>query len=347
MTASLVQRPAGCQPREVVAQQTRLKGSFIYLANAVNDLRGNVGGLALVLAPLVVITSLCLLPEAIDLQSIVARHFGMGVHSVGFTLAKEPYQPAGPPEPLPIAPWIVTVLQILAILMTLVLGSLMVLCTLERIQGGAREPTPVQEAIAVYQRAIELLAASVLIFLLQLLVAVVAIFLLATPLVIAILLIYSSSPFPLLLDWRMIFIPALIAFFFVCFAQYALVFDGRHGWAALLYSRDLMRGRFFKVATRVVVFLAVWSGYNAWTGAMFIIMSWVLGPVAVLTGWVSVIVFMTDLLAVAVGYATIAFFIAAGVRLYQDLVAFTDQEAALAREMAALKTASLPRQAEA
>jgi hypothetical protein len=294
----------------------------------------------------VVITSLCLLPEAIDLQSIVARHFGMGVHAVGFTLAQAPYQPAGPPEPLPIAPWIVTALQIVAILMTLVLGSLMVLCTLERIQGGAREPTPIQEAIAVYRRAIELLAASVLIFLLQLLVAVVAIFLLVTPVAIAILLIYSS-PFPLLLDWRMIFIPAMIAFFFVCFAQYALVFDRRHGWAALLHSRDLMRGRFFKVATRIVVFLAVWSGYNAWTGAMFIIMSWVLGPVAVLTGWVSAIVFMTDLLAVAVGYATIAFFIAAGVRLYEDLVAFTNQEAALAREMAALKTASLPRQVEA
>ena len=108
-----------------------------------------------------------------------------------------------------------------------------------------------------------------------------------------------------------------------------------------------MRGRFFKVAMRIVVFLAVWSGFNAWTGAMFLMMSWVLGPVAVLTGRISAIVFMTDLLAVGVGYATIAFFIAAGVRLYQDLVAFMSQETAAMREMAPLKTAELPRKAEA
>lgn len=330
----------------IVAQPARLKSSFIYLANAVNDLRGNLGLLALALAPLVVITSLCLLPDAIDLQSAVARHFGMGLHTVSFTLVQEPYQPAGPPEPLPIAPWIVAALQIVALLTTLVMGPLVVLCTLDRIHDGARSPSLAGEAMAVYRRVIDLVAASVWIFILQLLVAAVAVFLLIGPLVM-IFVLTSSAPFTLLLDWHLLVIPALIAFFFVCFSQMALVFDGLRSWPSLLYSRDLMRGQFFKVATRIVVFLAVWSGYNAWTGAMFLVMSWILGPVAVLTGWVSAIVFMTDLFAVAVAYATIAFFIAAGVRLYQDLVAFTDQEAARAREMAALRTAELPRQAEA
>ncbi len=324
----------------------RLKGSFIYLANAVNDLRGNLALLAMVLAPLILVTSLCLLPDAINLQSALARHFGMGVHNVAATLVQEPYQPAGPPEPLPIAPWIVTTLQIVALLTTLVLGPLMVLCTLDRIHGGARSPALVQETIAVYRRAAGLVAASVWIFLLQLLVAAVAILMLVAPLIL-ILWLALSAPFTLLLDWHLIVFPALIAFFFVCFAQMALVFEGRHSWASLLYSRDLMRGRFFKAATRIVVFLAVWSGFNAWTGAMFLVISWVLGPVAVLTGLVGAIVFITDLLAVAVAYATIAFFIAAGVRLYEDLVAFSDREAAVAREMAALRTASLPGQAEA
>jgi hypothetical protein len=330
----------------IVAQPPRLKSSFIYLANAVNDLRGNVGLLTLALAPLVVITSLCLLPDAINLQSALARHFGMGVHSVSFTPVQVPYQPVGPPGPMPIAPWIVTTLQIIAILMTLVLGTLVVLCTLDRIHGGARAPTLLEEVFAVYRRAIELAGPSTLIFLLQLLVAAVAIILILGPIVVAFILT-SSAPFTLLLDWHLLVFPALIAFFFVCFSQIALVFDRHRSWHSLLYSRDLMRGRFFKVAMRIVVFLAVWSGYNAWTGAMFLVMSWILGPVAVLTGWISAIVFMTDLLAVAVAYATIAFFIAAGVRLYQDLVAFTNQEVAAAREMAPIKTAELPRPAEA
>ena len=44
------------------------KASFIYLANAVNDLRGNWMIVALVLAPLVLISALCLLPDALNLQ---------------------------------------------------------------------------------------------------------------------------------------------------------------------------------------------------------------------------------------------------------------------------------------
>jgi hypothetical protein len=304
----------------IVAQQPRLKSSFIYLANAVNDLRGNLGVLALVLAPLVLISALCLLPDAINLQSIVARHFGAGIHSVSLTPVQVPYTTAAPAEPLPVPRWLVMVLQIASIVVTLVV-NLVVLSTLDRIQSGARAPSIVGEALAVYRRSIELLPAFFWITLLQVLAIAVGVVLLV--------------------------IPGLLVFIWVYFAQYALVLDSRRSWPALLYSRDLMRGRFFKVALRIVVFLAVWSGYNAWAGGIFIIISRVLGPVAVLTGTVGTIVFMLDLLAVAIAYATVAFFLAAGARLYQDLVAFSDQQAAAAREMAPLKTAALPQQAEA
>ncbi len=304
----------------IVPQQPRLKSSFIYLANAVNDLRGNVGVLALVLAPLVLIAALCLLPDAINLQAIVARHFGAGIHAVSLTPAQVPYTPAAPAEPLPVPNWAVRVLQIASILVTLTV-NLVVLCALDRIQRGARESGAIGEALAVYRRSFELLPAFFWIVLLQLLAIAVGVVLLV--------------------------VPGVLAFVWVYFAQYALVLDSRRSWPALLYSRDLMRGRFFKVAVRVLVFLAVWSGYNAWAGGTFVVISRILGPVAVLTGKVGTIVFLTDLLAVAVAYATVAFFIAAGARLYQDLVAFTDQEAATARELAPLKTASLPQQAEA
>ena len=59
----------------------------------------------------------------------------------------------------------------------------------------------------------------------------------------------------------MIMLGALV-YAWLYFAQYALIFDGKHSWHALLFSRDLMRKRFFKVAIRIVVFLAVWSGLN-------------------------------------------------------------------------------------
>jgi len=302
-----------------IVAQPRLKSSFIYLANAVNDLRGNVGLLGLVLAPLVLISALCLLPDAINLQSVVARHFGAGIHSVSLIPAQVPYRPAAPPsEPPPVPYWAVMTLQIASIVVTL-LVNLVVLCTLDHIQKGDRVPGVVGGALAVYRRSVELVASFFWIALLQVLVIAVGVVLLV--------------------------IPGVLAFIWVYFAQYALVLDSRRSWPALLYSRDLMRGRFFKVAVRVVVFLAVWSGYNAWAGGTFIVISRILGPVAVLTGTVGTIVFLLDLLAVAVAYATVAFFLAAGARLYQDLVALTDQEAALAREMAPLKTAALPQEA--
>jgi hypothetical protein len=80
-----------------------------------------------------------------------------------------------------------------------------------------------------------------------------------------------------------------------------------------------MRKQFFKVAIRVIVFLAVWSGYNSWVGGMFFGVSLLLGPIGALTGTLATVIFMLDVVAAGVGYATTAFFIAAGVRLYQDL----------------------------
>jgi hypothetical protein len=94
-----------------------------------------------------------------------------------------------------------------------------------------------------------------------------------------------------------------------------------------------MRGRFFKVALRVVVFLAVWSGYNSWAATVFVAASLLLGPVSVMTNSIAASIFVLDLFAVAVTYATIAFFTAAGVRLYQDLGAIAEEPVAEAVAM--------------
>src|ERR1700730_9506929 len=61
----------------------RLRSSFIYLANAVNDLSGDWAVLALLL----VCASLCLLPDALNIQHRVAHTFDSGdSHSVNIML---------------------------------------------------------------------------------------------------------------------------------------------------------------------------------------------------------------------------------------------------------------------
>src|SRR5207253_3443487 len=84
---------------------------------------------------------------------------------------------------------------------------------------------------------------------------------------------------------------AALAYLWLYFARYALVFDAHRSFHGLLFSRDLMRKRFFRVATRIVVFLAVWSGYNSWAAAAFIFVSVVLGPVGALTGYLWATIF--------------------------------------------------------
>jgi len=110
------------------------------------------------------------------------------------------------------------------------------------------------------------------------------------------------------------------------FSKIALVFDDIHSWHALLHSRELERGRFVKVAVRILVFFAMLSGYNSWASGAFFVASILLGPVGAVTGYVWIVVFVLDLLAVAVAYFTIAFFVAASVRLYQDLSAVRQEQ---------------------
>ncbi len=57
------------------------------------------------------------------------------------------------------------------------------------------------------------------------------------------------------------------------FAQFALVFDGKHSLHALLFSRDLMRKRFFKVATQDRGFSRVLVGIHVIGAARFWLVS--------------------------------------------------------------------------
>ena len=80
----LVSLGRGCQPLTRLSP-VRLKSSFIYLANAVNDLRGNWSVLAVVLAPLLIAAALCLLPDALNLQYRLATTFEPGSQNISYT----------------------------------------------------------------------------------------------------------------------------------------------------------------------------------------------------------------------------------------------------------------------
>jgi hypothetical protein len=116
----------------------------------------------------------------------------------------------------------------------------------------------------------------------------------------------------------------------------------RRGWSALLYSRELTRGGFFRVALRIVVFLAVWSGFNSWAGGTFFAVSLLAGWVGLITGALWVSIFLVDLLAVAVLYTTLAFLLAAGLRLYEDLRAVAAERMTLDDAASLPPTAPLP-----
>ncbi|HZZ07772.1 MAG TPA: hypothetical protein VFE43_04475 [Candidatus Binataceae bacterium] len=298
--------------------QARLRSSFIYLANAVNDLRGNWIIIGVVLAPLVLASALCLLPDALNLQYSLVRTFEPGVTSVAFVQPVQmPYAPvtrAAPKPPFP--PWVTTILHLLDGLITLVGVNLVVLCALRRMQAGKRMARPLDEGIEVYREAARLLGPFVWVSVLQVLAIAVG----------AVLLV----------------VPGLLAYVWLYFSQYALIFDGRRSWSALLYSRDLMRGSFFRVALRIVVFLAVGSGFNSWAGGTFFAVSLLAGWVGLITGALWASVFMVDLLAVAVLYTTLAFLLAAGLRLYQDMRAVAAEHTALTDAAPLAPTAPLP-----
>lgn len=329
--------------------QVRVRSSFIYLANAVNDLSGNWAALALILAPLILGASLCLLPDAINWQHRLADTFQPGGHNVLYTPGQPsvtniqtPYAPERNASPPPdVYPWWVTdALYVLSLLITL-LAILVVLCEIAREQNGARAPTAFGEAIEVYKRAIPAVLPFLWIWLLQLVVFAVVAAMFAVPFLIFIWLVFSFSdlrPAHILIPLLPPGLPVLILLYF---AQYALVFDGIHSWHALLYSRELMRRRFLKVATRILVFLAVWWGYSSWAYGAVFVASIFLGPVAVVTGFIWVTIFFLDLVSVAVTYFTIAFFMAAGARLYRDLTASGVEKVAVPNGVASEQTAAL------
>ena len=325
--------------------QVRLKSSFIYLANAVNDLRGNWSVLAIVLAPLLLAAALCVLPEALNLQHRLAINFAPGsqnisyTHSISYTLAdsgdantKPPLQE---PQPQPYAPWVINVLnQFVGLLASLV--TLIVLSSLKRTQAGLREPSIVGEAIAVYRDSSKLLLGFIWVTFLQFVVPDTTSFLVGLSSGYALNVLFY---FGLLL---MIVVSALV-YAWLYFSQYALIFDGKRSFHALLFSRDLMRKRFFKVATRIAVFVAFWWGYTSLAGVAFFVVSRLLGPVGAVTGFLGTTIFLVDLCVIAVNFAIASLVIAASLRLYQDLRASQAADRADAAVQSAMQpTAQLP-----
>jgi len=296
--------------------QTRIKSSFIYLANAVSDLRGNWATLALVLSPLVLLSALCVLPDAFNLQHELVQKFEPGVRTIGWLASPTQYAPEIEPGQPVIVQWVVQV-RILHFVLSLIasLVILVTLCALKRIESGVQKARILNEAIEVYREAIALTPAFFWILLLQLIAIAVG--------------------FVLLL------IPGVFAIVWLCFSEYAMVFDRRRSWPALFYSRDLVRGRFFKVALRLVVFLAFWSGFNSWVGATFFGISLLMGPIGIWTGTLWATIFVFSLFASAVFFATIAFFIAAGARLYHDLKAIAAELGVAANDLTQPATAPL------
>ncbi len=271
-------------------RRPHLRSSFIYLANAVRDLTANWQVFALTLGPLAIVTALCLMPDALELQRQLSQLLSPNLHTVRVSAV---VSVKAQPLPGPTFPsWGTRILHYVFLALT-VGANLLVLCALARIRAGIREASAVKEALAVYRRAATLVGPFLWVFFLQVVTTVLGLVLLV--------------------------VPGVLAYVWLYFAQYAVVMDDQRSWPALLFSRELMRGCFFAAATRIVVFLAVWSGFNSWTGGAFVLISWLLGFIGVMTGFVWLGVFLADLLATSVGYVTIAFFFAAGARLYEDL----------------------------
>lgn len=295
----------------------RLKSSFIYLANAVNDLRGNWSVLAVVLAPLALAAALCLLPDALNLQFRLATTFEPGAQNISYVQAQgvdAAGKPAPLQEPQPFSPWVTTALHLIFGLVTL-LVTLVTLCSLKRIQAGLRKPAIIGEAIEVYRQSIPLVPGFVWVTILQLAAPAAGLFLFQA----ASTYVYGSIGVWAYVALVLTIMLGALVYAWLYFAQYALVFDGKHSWHALLFSRDLMRKRFFKAATRIAVFLAVWSGFNSWAAGAFVVVSLLFGPVGVVTGFLGTTIFLVDLAEISVSFATTAFVVAAGRRLYQDL----------------------------
>jgi len=301
-----------------IVAETRIKSSFIYLANAVRDLTGNWRVFAVVLAPAALLASLCLLPDALNLQHSLVEVIepgtrSVGWHNVAWHLAQTPY-PA-PPEAKPYFPRWATLSLHLLFLVIIAGANLLVLAALKWILQGAPERTALGAARHIFRDSYRLLPSFAWIALLQ--------------------LVAIGVGFVLLI------VPGFLAFVWLYFAQYALVLDGYRSWPALLYSRELMRKRFFQVAIRIVVFLAVWSGFNSWAGGLFVALSLLMGLLGAITGALWAGVFILEMISVIVALATSTFFFAAGVRLYQDLKASAPRPSVLSADVSLLPTGPL------
>ena len=309
LVLSLFQSTADVNLAEIVAE-ARLKSSFIYLANAVHDLTGNWRLIGLTLAPVVILASLCLLPDALNLQHFVYELFKTraGGQNVLYLPVQAPYGAATHIKPL-VPQWVME-LAFWAMMVVLAVAMLVMLSTLKWIRDGDHEVKGLDATVQIYRHAIKRVLPFCWIYLLQL-VSVTPMF----------VWVNFEMPVELAVPVVLLSIPGFLAFVWLSVAQYALVFDGHRTWLALFYSRELIRKRFLKVALKVIVLLALWTGYSSWTGGTFVALSLILGLVGVFAGALWAGVFVADLLGVSVLFATTIFCLAAGLRLYQDLKA--------------------------
>ena len=292
--------------------QAHLKSSFIYLANAVNDLRDNRRLLAIVLAPLVFAISCCFLPDALNLQYQLAARFEPGLHSVALEQAQVPYQQNVTARPPRFPGWLTGSLHIVALLIGL-FGNLVILCTLARMYSNTERTNQLQDAIAIYTSAVYAVPSFWWVMVLEGLIAFAVGLMQVVP--VAILGIVLL----------LVVFPGLLIFVWLYVTQYAMVVEKRPSLLALQHTRDITKGRFFKVAMRVVVFLAVLSGYGTWASIILLAIDFVIGFAGALTGLLWFGVFLAEIMAFGVASVTTLFFYAAGIRLYRDLNAGFEQ----------------------
>jgi hypothetical protein len=305
----LFQSPADVSLAEIVTE-ARLKSSFIYLANAVRDLTGNWRVIGLTLAPVVLLASLCLLPDALNLQHFVYELFKThsGGANVLYAPVQVPYGTATHIEPL-IPQWVIQ-LVFWALMVVLAIAMLVMLCTLKWLQEEHREAKALDSTLLIYRNALSRVLPFIWIYLLQLISV--------TPILVW---VNYLLPLEVAVPVVLLAVPGFMAFVWLSVAQYALVFDGHRTWLALFYGRELIRKRFLKVALKIIVFLALWTGYISWAGGAFVALSLILGLVGAFAGALWAGVFIADLAGVSVLFGTTVFCLAAGLRLYQDLKA--------------------------
>ena len=217
----------------------------------------------MVLAPLIVLASLCLLPDALNLQHRVAHTFEssaglhrVGLHQISLRAVQIPYRDIDDTPPVdPYPDWMTRTLHLVFLFISLMV-SLVVLCGLSREENDQRATTATGEAIQIYRRVLRTAPAFLWLLLLQVVVIGVA----CAGFMIPLLLLHLAFFGTITVDPYIVIpliIPGLLTITVLYFSKVALVFDGIRSWPALLHSRELERGRFVKVAMRILVFSAM------------------------------------------------------------------------------------------